>query len=257
MKLIIFTAIHGRVPMTKVFLSAMERIRKETGVVCYSVVTTDDTGNIEMLEVGNHPYVEYKNKPLGEKWNRVVEYVRDIDWTHLMILGSDDIPSTSFINHTLSLKGDIIGIQGMHFWGLNPRRAGFLKFGYWATNGLLGAGKVLSRKIIESCNYSPWPDYVNYGMDGQMMKLISKGLMGKRIHSITHKWKPVDHDVFLVDIKYEKHISSMSPILRRGIDLQNDEEVLKRHLPEDEVNYLISLKEEAIIKYEEKHGPIE
>ena len=256
MKLIIVTAIHNRFEMTKAFLMAMDRIKRETGVETYAVVSEEDTACCTLCYQYGVKYIVHPNKPVGKKFNAVVKHLRRKDFTHIMILGSDDVPSTDFIKHCLTLKGDIIGILGMYFWGLNPRRAGFLKFGYWATNSLLGAGKILSRKVLEACDYSPWPDDANYGMDGKMMKNLARCFRENGVIIKTYKWRPLDEGLFLIDIKYGMHISSLSPIIRRGLTSLSDEKILREHLPEGEVDYLMELKRKVIIQYEEKNGPM-
>ena len=73
----------------------------------------------------------------------------------------------------------------MYFWGLNPRRAGFLKFGYWPGKALLGAGKILSKKMLDACDWSPWPDQKSYGgMDGAMMKRLGPGNLKKQLMTV-------------------------------------------------------------------------
>ena len=244
MKLAIITAIHGRPLMTVAFLKAMSRIEHEFGVKTYAVVTECDEENISSLEHYGINHIEHCNKPVGQKFNRVVKYLDHTDFTHVLILGSDDIPSSRFIEHTLTLdEYDIAGVAGLWFWGLNPRRAGFERFGYFGIKGVMaGAGKLVSRKVIEAVNYAPWGDRCNYGMDANMMKNIRDSINKLGLKLRIHRYSLIDTGGFLMDVKYGHHISSMSPIIRRESFIESDPyEVLVNHLPEDEIVYLSHL----------------
>jgi len=131
MKLVIVTAIHKRYLLTAAFLRAMDRIKRDFGVETYASVTTDDQC-VRLLRIDhNFPFIECENKPVGKKFNNAVNLLRDVDFTHMMILGSDDIVSSRFIECSLKQdpqnEYDIIGVDGLWFWGMNPRRAGFTK----------------------------------------------------------------------------------------------------------------------------------
>jgi len=265
MKLAIITAIHGRPLMTEAFLKAMARIRKEFDVKTYAVTSelnlqeeskgvseSDKEKCLDLLYQYNIDYVEYPNYPNRTKWNRVVQYLRYTDFTHLLILGSDDIPSSRFIEHTLTLdKYNLAGLSGLWFWGLNPRRAGFERFGYFGIKGsLAGAGKLVGRDIVEASDYALWSGERNSGMDANMMNNIRDLSVAGKINLKLHRYSLLDTGGFLMDVKYGHHISSMSPIIRHNetkppkqpffLD-QNPYEILPDHLPEDEVNYLKEL----------------
>jgi len=244
MKLAIITAIHGRPLMTVAFLKAMVRIEKEFAVKTYAVVTEADEENISLLEEYDIYHIEKENRPIRTKWNSIVRAIWETNFTHLLILGSDDIPSSRFIEHTLTLdKYDIAGLAGLWFWGLNPRRAGFERFGYFGIKGVLaGAGKLVSRRIVEATDYALWSGERNSGMDANMMARIRNVTNEKNIRLKLHKYSLLDTGGFLMDVKYGHHISSMSPIIRRdSFDEQDPYEVLVNHLPEDEIVYLSHL----------------
>ena len=58
------------------------------------------------------------------------------------------------------------------------------------------------------------------------------------------KFSARDADSFIVDVKYEQHISSLSPVLRREAYQEQDPyKVIPQHLPKDEADYLFLLIE--------------
>jgi hypothetical protein len=245
MKLAIITAIHGREGITAAFLSAMSRIRQDLNVQTYIVVSDDDP-NIPLIGEYDFPYVEHPNKPLGRKWNAGVRSMQCADFTHVMILGSDDIPSTRFVKNAMELgEYDISGCDGLWFWGMNPRRAGFGRFGYFPVPKVLaGPGKVLSRRALECCDWAPWPENCNYGMDAKMMNYVRTGMKSKGVLYKSLRYSIRDTQGFLVDVKYQHHISSLSPVLRRDNYIEQDPmDVVPYHLPKGECDYLFRLHE--------------
>jgi len=276
MKLVIATIIHRRYELTYAFLRAMERLRNDFGIETYVGVTKEWNKFLErwepdpcreLLDFYGFKYIEHENHPLGKKFNAAVNLLRDVDFTHMMILGSDDIPSSGFIEAALDQdpnnEYDVMGIDALWFWGMNPRRAGFNRFGYFPVKGVLaGPGKIVSRRALEMVDYAPWPDEKNYAMDAGMMSNIRTTFRKEGVPCKMKKWSIRDNGGFLVDIKYQKHISSLSPILRReDPELfeekfryveQDPHEVLPEHLSEQECNYLFALMDDVKKEYAEK-----
>ena len=249
MKLGIITALHNRHDLTLVFLDSMRRIRDRFGVTVHAVVTEGDP---ILSHLEGRDYIPHVNKPLGAKWNAISQHMKDTDLTHFLIMGSDDIASDAFIEHALTLgEYDISGVNGIWFWGLNPRRAGFNQFGYFRTPAIIGAGKIVSRKVMEMCDWKLWPDAAGFGMDGKMMNVIKKNVISKGIPITTHKYNLLDTGGFIVDIKYQSNISSMSPLLRRDFTEYDYEGMINKHLP-DEAETLFAMRDKVIKKHNDQ-----
>ena len=251
MNLAIITAIHERQALTHAFLKAMSRIRDDLGVQTYIAITTGDS-NLPDVQKFGFPYLEHPNKPLGKKWNAAVGLLRNVDFSHLMILGSDDIPSSRFIENAMKYgEYDISGIDGLWFWGMNPRRAGFGRFGYFPVSKVFaGPGKVISRRIVEALDWTVWTERKNYAMDADMMLNIRRAAKAFGMKLNICRYSTLESEGFLVDVKYQSHISSLSPILRRPCyDEQDPKVVLPRHLPEDETDYLLDLFAQTELKH--------
>ena len=238
----IITAIDGRVPITKAFCVASKRIKDTFGIDTHAVVTNTDKENVEMCKQYGVHYIKHINKPLGRKWNAVVDSLREVDFTHLIVLGSDDIVANSFIEQ-LPLEHDVSGNHDLWFWGMNPNRAGYFTFGYWrGTKGRVGGvGRTISRRIIEDMDYKLWADDKNYGMDGNMIVNIKSKCKGIDWYSYSLK----ETNTFAMDVKYGHNISSLSPTLR-NTELCEPEDVLYKHLPEDEINYLMQIRDNTV-----------
>ncbi len=242
MKLGIITAMHNRRDMTLVFISAMRRIQRKHDVSTHVVVTTNDA---IIPSLDGIDFITHENQSLGEKWNAISTHVKDTDLTHFLILGSDDIASDSFIDYALTLgEYDISGVNGIWFWGLNPLRAGFGRFGFYRTPSIIGAGKIVSRSVMEMCDWRLWPDDAGWGMDSKMMKIVIDNSISKGTPITTHMYSLLDTGGFIVDVKYENHISSMSPIIRRDFTDYDYRDTIQNHLPE-EADALFALRDKA------------
>ena len=240
MKLVILTAMHHRHELNKIFGMAMSRIRDRYDVETHCVISTGDAENTHICDEYGISWVTAKNNPISNKFNVGMQALRDRDWTHVMILGSDDIPSNSFMEIQMqgAIGHDLAMINDMWFWGLNPKRAGWDKFYYFpAGSSRIGAGRVVSRRVVEACDYAIWPPDRNAGLDGASVKRMKSAVNNMKLHGVNLK----DAGGFLVDIKYELHISSLSPVERLG--KEDDVSMVNKSLPFNEADALFRLRE--------------
>lgn len=238
MKIIVLTAMHARHDLMEIFATAMTRLRESFDIETCVALSSGDFENARICHEHGFHTVKTNNRPLSNKLNTGLQLLRDRDWTHVMILGSDDILSNRLIEvHTRHHDADFVAIHDLWFWGMNPKRAGYDTFTYWrAGSGRIGAGRLLSRRVIEALDYKLWPDRENGGLDGRSAKRIKDlDLDLKRV-----SYSLLEHNAFMVDIKYELNVSSLSPILSRGTAVSYD--VIWDHLPGNECKALLQLR---------------
>lgn len=241
---IIITAMHGRPAITRAFCMAAARIKRETGVDTFSVVSRGDEDNIFLCQQYNIPYIEYRNSPIGAKWNMVLYAIKDIDYSHVIILGSDDIASTKTIQIQLdNLQYDMSGHGDLWLWGLDRKRGGFDTFGYWVSNTqpILGVGRMISKRMIDANDGKLWDDNLRMGLDRSSLDRVRSKT--KNTHSYILKEK----GGFVMDIKYGQNISSMSP-QTKTMEFQDAFPTIKQHLSEEESQYLKYLHEDILHK---------
>ncbi len=184
-KIVILTCVYKRPQILKLFLENFQALRKDlietidltmimAGAVWddYAVWKTYDQYKEGIL------WVEMSNKQLGRKWNATSKYLRHKDFDYVLILGSDDL-----INKTLLTKYIDHAKAGYNYFGLKDMFVLNSKTGemiYWKgythnrKGETIGAGRMLSKRIVEELDYTLWDDKLNRGLDGSMTSRIKK-----------------------------------------------------------------------------------
>ena len=235
MKLGILTALWGRPNITYLFLDRLMHLQNKYGVIGACVGTNNEfRASCEMREI---LYTDYKNKPLGEKWNHGMKMFRDTDVTHVMILGSDDLVSDDFMEYSLDFAKDkdFCGCKDLYMYGANPSRRGWMGLYYFRYRGyLIGPGRCYSRSVIEQLDYELWSPTKNYGLDGSVVKRIKT--LGPDVRRGSFFMQ--DEGLFVIDIKTRGNISGIPG----GAKLLDEplKDLLLKHLPEDEVKNIIT-----------------
>ena len=116
-----------------------------------------------MVESKGYFYVEKDNRFLGRKMNMAAILARKTEPDYCLLVGSDDIMGTDIMKHYYKEmhKGtDYVSVSDFYFFDTVAKKAL-----YWAgydTNlnrgHACGAGRMLSRRVMELLNYQPWCD---------------------------------------------------------------------------------------------------
>ena len=109
------------------------------------------------------------NEPLGAKWNAAVRTSQMFGADAVMIVGSDDLVSPDYIKHALRLierGADVVQPAGCWFVELSSGEAFFHPI-------RTGAGRVVSRRLLELLDWKLWPDYATIRLDGEMDKVVA------------------------------------------------------------------------------------
>jgi len=95
MKLGILSTLFNRPYLTKLFLDRLAHLKNKFDVI--PVVVGSENEFEEDCEKRGIIYTDHVNKPLGSKWNHGMRVFRELDITHVMVLGSDDFISDDFV----------------------------------------------------------------------------------------------------------------------------------------------------------------
>lgn len=135
------------------------------------------------------------NTPLSDKFNAAVEPLRDrVD--AVMILGMDDFLSPGYFDEIIQLFSGIgvryAGPNGCHFLDRASRVAVYCP----ATN-TVGAGRVISSKVLDALDWKPYPPEWDNSLDHVMRNRVIEATG----HEHAIPMDPVISDHTLIDVK--------------------------------------------------------
>jgi hypothetical protein len=172
-----FTINNARPQVLQMWLSQITRLRTMLDTYFPAVVTSgaEDKAMCQAYHV--HHYT-MDNKPVTRKWNKSLEYLRTIGCDYCMVLGSDDFISAELVQNTVAQmdKGiDVIGINTLHFYCAQGVDRGKLsRLDRPSSTTFLGVAKTISKGILDSCDWKPWNEDKNWGMDSIASKTIKQ-----------------------------------------------------------------------------------
>jgi hypothetical protein len=164
------------------------------------VVGSEGKQSKDLAESFGFIYLEHPNSPLGSKMNATITEAMKRDYTHVICVGSDDLLSLKLIDYQTGLMQsgyDFIGMTDFYFYELKSGKAS-----YWGgyreperRNHTVGAGRCLSRRIINSWGGVVWDNSKPKQLDTVMQNRLSVSKYPQRIFSLKEK------GMFAVDIK--------------------------------------------------------
>lgn len=173
-KLGILTINHKRPHILRIWCAQIKRLRQDLGIDFPAIVVSEESDKLICDNYGV-AHITQANKPVTEKWNSAMGYLRTVGVTNCLILGSDDIVSSGFIRTTLDQceQGkDLIGIKTIYFYCGQGTDKG--KMVVLQSKQFLGTGKTVSSRILDQCDWRPWDVEKNWGMDAIASKTFSK-----------------------------------------------------------------------------------
>jgi hypothetical protein len=185
-KIIALTAMHGRHSTVSFCIDQMPWLDK------LFVISTDE--DMEFCE-SNHgvtAYIRALNSPLSMKWQAGINALKNLDFDAVIILGSDDwidFNTYHFIQMMLNEGHDFVGFKDCYFLdnGLQYYWPGYQTIRQYEP---IGAGRTISRKVLERMNWRlfpailergldriSWPQIYKYSDNPLIVSLKDKGLM--------------------------------------------------------------------------------
>lgn len=193
--------IWKRPAITRICLETLQYFKQS--ILCI-VSRTEDA---ELCYQLNIPYCWYPNEQLGAKWNHGLSIARMIDWDYLVTLGSDDIVKTSLFDFYAAHDQDVLITDKIHFVDVITGRATL------TTRARVGAGRRISRKVIEACNYKLWTNDRNRSLDMDSNATIMRARFATtESHTYPH----------IVGLKSEVNIWGYDHLAQRGMNVSLD-----------------------------------
>jgi len=178
---------------------------KELGIDIIVVGSEGETSK-KLAESFGFTYLERPNNPLGSKMNATITEAMKRGYSHVICVGSDDLLSSELLDYYKSLMRsgyDFIGVTDFYFYEMSSGKAS-----YWGgykdrerKGKTVGAGRVLSRRLIESWGGTVWDNHRTKYLDKSMQSRLMLSPYPERIFSLKEK------GMFAVDIKSSVNIT--------------------------------------------------
>jgi len=199
--------VWGRPDVTEIFWVGAKRLldswRPHTTQI---YVAGDEPVHRDLAEKHGGRFLDLPNRPLGRKASTLVETAWKDGAEYVLSLGSDDVVHPSLGAQYLQAMTDdraYVGLQGCYM--VEPRTCRAMRLDGHANVALrwgetIGAGRLLSRRVLDKVHGRPWPDGVMKGMDWRMtIRLQYAGITTQKFG--TDLTIPLTTDAYLVDIK--------------------------------------------------------
>lgn len=181
MRVAIVTAMWQRPDVFDIFGRNTLKLVHECKQLEINVFVAGSEGDVSrnLAESFGFEYVETPNAPLFNKWNVAVQLAREWEPDYVLMMGSDDVMSAAMLRRyfaPMRSRFDLIGSLDWFFYDLPSGRAVHWR-GYTGDRRgkLCGAGRMLSRSLLDRLEWQPWQAQVDgEGMDGTMMKRLAQ-----------------------------------------------------------------------------------
>jgi hypothetical protein len=181
MKFGLLTINNLRPAIFRLFCASIRRLRKDIGIEFPVVCVSGSEDEPRCAEYNIHHIIA--DNSLGwEKWNIGTQWFKTQGIDYIIISGSDDVFSTDALKNIISAMNndvDLIGFNKIYIYCTEGKYKGQLKV--VVTRGILGVGKTLHRRVLESVNWRPWEYYTirRWGMDAILHRNTSAHIRSK------------------------------------------------------------------------------
>lgn len=226
--LLIYLAIWRRPDITELCFLGIERLRKHNGynIDVFAVISENEM--IPLCDKYKVKWIMHENQPLGKKKNYGLRQLKNFDFDYMMEIGSDDLITNELLDQYLDYFGkyDFFGISDSVYIeseNLACRRLVSDKTTY-------GAGRCMSRKLLEDCNWTLWNDGLGRGLDNN--SILNVQTLGYKYHKV----KPMNCPG-VIDVKSNENLWKFNYFLGEEYDIN----LVFQRLSESEINKLNSL----------------
>jgi hypothetical protein len=220
MKIVVLTCAWLRYDITKIFLEQIKVLQEyKPDEFEIELVVVGSKGKCEeQVKPYTKHYIHHTNLPLGKKWNAGLKYCQQLQFDFILILGSDDILSTSGLDvykRYIDAGYNYIGLKD--FYVLNTINK---KMNYWSgyegkrAGETVGAGRLIARHLLEQVDFKLWKDEKNRNLDGSLTKHISKSDLKPAV--INSK----NNQVMLIDLKSKVNLGRFENYPGSGVSFK-------------------------------------
>jgi hypothetical protein len=172
-RLLIYVALWKRPEITEICFMGIQRLRSHPDFEVYALAVASEP---EMETLGKKYGVSvlmHENLPLGQKKNAGLKAASGYQFDYMMEIGSDTIVLSELLDYykkDFIGQYDFFGVSDMAFLDsetLKCRRKS-RKLNHY------GAGRMMSRPMLQTMDFKIWPDHLNMGLDNSSISKLAK-----------------------------------------------------------------------------------
>lgn len=226
--LLVYLALWRRPEITELCFMGLDRLKRHDSFNISVFAVISEKEMIPLCDKYGVKWIMHDNQPLGKKKNYGLRQLKNIDFDYMMEIGSDDLITNELLDQYLDYFGkyECFGISDAAYINsetLECRRLTSQKTNY-------GAGRCISKKVLEECNWVLWNDGLGRGLDNNSIL---------KIETLGYKYQKVEpKDVpGVIDIKSNENLWKFNYFLGEEYDVN----LVLQKLSENEISKLNSL----------------
>lgn len=157
----------------RVVLETLRFLRKQT-VPIDLLLVSDNPRNKSIAKQVKCNFLYYKNKPVGEKHQAGIKYIRKKFHPDAVLVCASDVWLTSnwceVSSKYIGEGYDMVGKRLRHFCKILPKK----KISFITRQGFHICSRLYSKSILDKINWKLFPEHRNSGLDGSSEAKISK-----------------------------------------------------------------------------------
>jgi len=229
-RLKIFLAVWKRPEITELCFMGIQRLKKHPNydISAFAVISEPEMASLcNRYEIN---WVLTSNYPVGKKKNYGLKHLANYEFDYLLEIGSDDLITNDLLTQYLPYydQYEFFGISdAVYIESENGecRRHISQKTTY-------GAGRVISRRLLEMMDFNIWADELSRGLDNSSVANIYSKTKVK-----FHKIEPTD-EPGLIDVKSDENLWKFNYFLGEPYDINK----VFAKLSSQEVDQLLKLQ---------------
>jgi len=204
--------IWGRLDLVQINIDLLKQQTKKCKILL--IVSCDKDKKFAIDNKVDWVYTD--NQPLGRKWQVGLDACKKYNPNAILINGSDDLLSLNWVekcyHYIVNQHYDIVGKSNWYVLDLIEKKP--FRFKYRNNRVLLGAGRMISRSILDELNWSLFPLHKSKGLDSHCNMILNQ-------HNATRLVLNTN-DIFVISLKGEYDtLNSLSKLLLVNTKLQS------------------------------------
>lgn len=224
-KILIFLAVWKRPKITELCFLGIERLKKHSYFEIETLAVISEEEMKPLCEKYNVNYILHENLPLGRKKNAGLNEAKKFEFDYLLEIGSDDLILNELLDSYIDINHDFFGVRDIAY--LNSETGECRRV---LSKSTYGAGRMISRKLLEKVKFKLWDDGLNSGLD-------NNSIINVMSHKVGYLQVRASDFPMVIDVKSEENIWKFNSLLGGPYD----KDILFEKISSQEVDFIKSM----------------